>query len=500
MPDPASWNLLDEDCSSVAAWDDLDTDTAVSEVSPAGQFRMDTNAGAAGDAIARRSIDIGSIPNEFTAEIKCYCDAIGTYDNNDHAQLTIRQADEIFWVDFGSDGLFLHDTDSGRTEAGTTLVKQDGSAEWQTWRFLVTFTDTTGNGTCDVYLKDSTHNWSKVGTSLPCSWEGTFVDGVVTVAQKGWITDDRVEHIDYIKIATGLYIPGIKTNLFDGKVCISPSTLIFDGKTRVKNFATGQFDGKSVVALVSEDKFDGKLRIKDVTTVNFDGKTAVKNIATSQFDGKVWLYPARDFFDGKIWIKELIEGSVDLPSLGITGNTGGIGDITLPFFEVLGEVSVGIDAQGSLTLPGLGVAGFTGAKCSYNLPSLGVSGTSVVGVAASGDVVLPIFGIDGQSFTDALVHGVFTLPALNVVASSIAGTLCIGEVTLPRLGVSATAKIGTICTGAVTLPCLIVEGDSGHIPVGNGDVTLPLLKIYSTASRLADPRDGCHVLRYNRWR
>jgi len=196
----------------------------------------------------------------------------------------------------------------------------------------------------------------------------------------------------------------------------------------------------------------------------------------------------------------IISGGCILSCLDVSGNTGARGDTTLPFLEVLGEASIGVDAQGNVTLPGLGVVGFTGARCNYNLPSLGVSGTSVAGTVGSGNVVLPIFTVEGQSFTDALVNGDITLPSLRVGASSIHGSLCIGEVSLPSLGISATAKVGVVCTGEVTLPCLIIEGEGGHIPTGDGDVILPLLQVYSTASVLADPEDGCHILRHHRWR
>ena len=47
-----NWDLLDEDCSDISDWVDDDRDVAVSEVDPAGQLRLDTNAGAAGNASA----------------------------------------------------------------------------------------------------------------------------------------------------------------------------------------------------------------------------------------------------------------------------------------------------------------------------------------------------------------------------------------------------------------------------------------------------------------
>jgi hypothetical protein len=295
--------------------------------------------------------------------------------------------------------------------------------------------------------------------------------------------------------------PTSSTPFLDGKLSINSPTNLLDGKTRVKDVTINDLDGKVRVRDVTTDLLDGKIRVKDSIANLLDGKVAIKDSTTNLLDGKVYIEGlSYNNLDGKVWVKEVIEGGIELPLLDILGNTGAIGDVTLPFLEAFGEASVGVDAQGNVTLPGLGVIGFTGAKCNYNLPSLGISGTSVVGTVASGKVVLPIFTIEGKSFTDAIVNGNIALPALRINASSIHGSLCVGEVSLPSLRVNATAKVGVVCTGEVTLPCLIIEGEGGHIPIGNGDVILPLLQVYSTASILADPREGCHILRHHRGR
>ena len=205
---PASWDLLDENCSDISDWNDADIGNAVSEVSPAGQFRMDGNT-AIGYNKAERNRDIGSIPNTFTIEVKLYHDLIGTLANIDYFYLRVYQADERLLLHFASDGLLIRDTDSGFTEVGTNLVKTGGSSEWQTWRFLVTSTETTGEGTCDVYLNDSTHDWEKVGTAIPCSYEAAATDGDVTLLQYGFATNDMLTHVDYIKIYDGLSVPTI---------------------------------------------------------------------------------------------------------------------------------------------------------------------------------------------------------------------------------------------------------------------------------------------------
>ena len=197
------WDILDEDCSDITDWTDGDVGDAVSSVNPAGQFEFDSNTG-----YALRIRDIGSFPNTFTYEIKLYCDLVGAYANDDYFNINCRQADERLHVAFCSDGLFINDTDSGWTEVGTNLVKTSGSAEWQTWRFLVTF-GTVGEGVCDVYLNDSTHSWEKVGTAIPCSTVAAFTEGETTLVLYTTTTNYLITHVDYVKIATGLTTPTV---------------------------------------------------------------------------------------------------------------------------------------------------------------------------------------------------------------------------------------------------------------------------------------------------
>ena len=93
-----NWDLLDEDCSNISDWADDDAGSAVSEVSPAGQFRMDTNPTVMD--IAARSRDIGSYPDTITFEIKLYHDNIGTLADTDFFYFTVSQAAEIFYAFF----------------------------------------------------------------------------------------------------------------------------------------------------------------------------------------------------------------------------------------------------------------------------------------------------------------------------------------------------------------------------------------------------------------
>ncbi len=228
--EPGSWDLLDEDCSGIGDWADIDVRDGVSSVSPAGQFKFDSGPNsAANNDSAGRSRDIGSYPDIFTVEIKLYHDALGNRAGADYFETRIDQSDEIFSVVWASDGCWLYDGDVTWVEVGSNLVKYGGSAEWQTWRFLVNLTGVPNVGVCDVYLKDSTHNWEKVGSALQCSLDTSASDGYTGVFQFGHATNNRITHMDHYKIATGSYIPSLQ--------CYSESTIKQQGSYSLKGIA-----------------------------------------------------------------------------------------------------------------------------------------------------------------------------------------------------------------------------------------------------------------------
>ena len=197
-----NWDLLDEDCSNFSdeGWTDADTGSAFSEISPAGQFHFDTNASAVDDDHARRVLTFAP-PDTFTVEIRLFCDAIGTKANGDAFDLQFRSdgLDETFEMTFASDGLWTWDTDTGDVEIGTDLVS---TSEWQVWRFLVDRSGGAGNATVDTYL-----NGALVGNDTQCSGEATILADEIYLTMYGETTDNQEAHLDYIKVATGLYVP-----------------------------------------------------------------------------------------------------------------------------------------------------------------------------------------------------------------------------------------------------------------------------------------------------
>lgn len=190
-------DLLCDHFNNLTGWTDGDTDTGVSEIDPAGQLRLDTNSGAAGNAIAGRFRVISSPPNQFTIEVKTYFDSIGALGDTDYCTLFYSTATWLFYVIFASDGLYILKTGAGLTEVGTNIVKTGGSAAEQTWRFEVDKSGGEGAATVEVFLDDISQG------TFDCDWEEASTDGLVLLYQYGYTNDDMVSHIEYLRIATG---------------------------------------------------------------------------------------------------------------------------------------------------------------------------------------------------------------------------------------------------------------------------------------------------------
>ncbi len=188
-------DLLNEPFNVLGTWTDTDTDTAVSEIDPAGQLRLDTNLGAAGDAISRREKIIVSPPNQFTIEIGLYIDAGGTWISNDTFSLVYSTGTWMFLPFFCTDGLLITKTGVGTTEVGTDIVSV---GVLQNWRFQVDKSAGEASAVVEVFLNNVSQG------TFDCDYEVVTTDGRLVVLQRGYTTDNRLSHVHYLKIATGL--------------------------------------------------------------------------------------------------------------------------------------------------------------------------------------------------------------------------------------------------------------------------------------------------------
>lgn len=185
------WNLLNENCSDISGWIDLDTGSGESTqvtFDSKSCFKFDTKT--TNNSMARRAIEaLPVVSKNFIIDLNLYCDKISSNLNNSflffHHNGIIN-----FSVQFQSDGLFIFDG-SQYNEVGTDLVVQD---QWQKWRFEITGGNLT-TSKCNVYLDDIL-----VGSNIDCSFESGPAGGIEFRLSNSE-EDDLIVYVDYVKIS-----------------------------------------------------------------------------------------------------------------------------------------------------------------------------------------------------------------------------------------------------------------------------------------------------------
>ena len=102
------WSLLDEPFDNLNDWTNQDIIGTSSQVTFDAQETLKLDSGASvGNPFAYASIwqDIGVNPNDYTIEIKVYCDSVGG--SKDDFSLRVYNGVILLWVDWSSDGLYI---------------------------------------------------------------------------------------------------------------------------------------------------------------------------------------------------------------------------------------------------------------------------------------------------------------------------------------------------------------------------------------------------------
>lgn len=186
-----SWGLLDEDCFGIGDWVDDDKGVGVSEVSPVGQFRFDTNVSAAPNDYASRYRDITAPPTKHIVEIRLYLDDAAGPSSGDGFLLDYQRSDWTLRVFWGADGLWVVPASCIEQEVGDNIVTE---GEWHTWRFEVDLSAGVANATVEIFLDDVSQG------TVDCDFELAGTDGRVVLKQYGYGTDNQLSHVDYVKI------------------------------------------------------------------------------------------------------------------------------------------------------------------------------------------------------------------------------------------------------------------------------------------------------------
>jgi hypothetical protein len=192
-------DILNEPCDLIAHWSNGDQGTAVSQVDPVGQWNFDTGASAANNDFARRNTITGiTPPNQFTIEFKVKCENLGTRTNQDFLRFLWQTATWKFVVSICSDGLYITKVGNAITEVGTDIVKCNGGAAWQIFRFQVDKSAGESLAVVETFLEGVSQG------TVDCDYETSQNDKIYNIYLYGYTTNNIHCHIDYIKIATGL--------------------------------------------------------------------------------------------------------------------------------------------------------------------------------------------------------------------------------------------------------------------------------------------------------
>ena len=137
-------------------------------------------------------------PDDYTVEIKTYCDEIGT-DQSDAFNFYMSNGEMRATLYYHSNGLKTY-TGSSFTEIGSNAVVQD---VWQVWRYVVT------GGVWETATLDAYLDGVLVEADVDVSYEYAADDGKFYIAQENYFGTNNLAYIDYIKIATGLEPPPV---------------------------------------------------------------------------------------------------------------------------------------------------------------------------------------------------------------------------------------------------------------------------------------------------
>lgn len=182
--DPASWDLLNQPWDSTTGWTKAGSGT--SDISPTSQLRHIPDNGT----YVERYRDIGTLPEAgYTLEASMCVDSFGTSD----AYAAFDLYDGLHAV-----GIYINAT-AVRSRDGQPINLTTNTSEWYTWRFVID---------SDAHLVDVYRNATFVG-NLTSLYDYTSNDGWVSIFLQNRLAGQggAQTHIDYTKIATGLYRP-----------------------------------------------------------------------------------------------------------------------------------------------------------------------------------------------------------------------------------------------------------------------------------------------------
>ena len=185
---------LTEDANDISAWTDNDTGTGSStQTTFSGEdtFRFLGGTNAADNA--KRTRDIGTIPDDYTVEIRSYYDILTTIATGNYASVNLLNGVVNAQFRWSDDGLEINDG-TNWNEVGVDLVSED---VWAIWKFVVT------GGTATAARVDVLKDGSYVGLQYPLFAASTASDGQINLNAVVATATSRPDwYLDYIYINT----------------------------------------------------------------------------------------------------------------------------------------------------------------------------------------------------------------------------------------------------------------------------------------------------------
>jgi len=188
-------DILNEDNTDITDWADGDGGTGDSSqvtIDDKSCMKLDSGGTAGSGNYAYRYKDIGSFGARAVVSLNIYCQAIGAIANTDELRLLVHNGTIGLYVQFCSDGLFIHTTAGGSVEVGTNLVNIQ---TWQEWTFDINFTAKT----VDVYLDGILQ-----ASGVSCNYTAAAGNGLIRLYQTGTTTTNRISYIDWVKVGSTL--------------------------------------------------------------------------------------------------------------------------------------------------------------------------------------------------------------------------------------------------------------------------------------------------------
>ena len=348
-----------------------------------------------------------------------------------------------------------------------------------------------------------------------------YLDGKVDI--KGENTALLDGKVDVYKVASQVFDGKAKvkdsiSNLLDGKANVTGYAIdSLDGKLEARKHTTNLFDGKVDVNKSTIGFFDSKVFVKSDITDALDGNTVIKDSTVNIYNGKIKLEsPSTNVLDGKIILYPLINGELVCPLFNVEGLsspnafldesfsvfnveafTGGITNLTFPFFNLDGIAKVGEVLSANLNLPSFTLEALTGINGLATFPFLECNGDALVGNLVNSNIGLPLIKLNTRALVSVISTLEASLPNFQIDAEGLGGILTTGNACLDPFHLVAKSQVGSLANAVISLPCIIIDGDAAHQITGIINVEFPMLSLEAKAASLIK---GCKIIRYKRWR